>query len=309
LISKKITIVLVPEDSAKVTQFRFPRIFLVFFVLVVLTCTVSLIWIIRDYHAVKVQMPKLAMLEKKNEGQKKQLTLLSERINGISEKMDELKNFDNKLKIMANVDEGETQGQFIGVGGSDPGPKLSDESVAENLKELVLVMHQSLDELNEEIVVEKNVKIELYQFLENQKNLLASTPSIWPTKGWLSSRFGYRISPFTGGREFHKGMDISTRLNTPVAAPSDGIVVRVGRNGGFGKMITIQHGYGLVTKYAHLEKILVKKGQTVKRGDKIGLVGNTGRSTGTHLHYEVHLNGVPVNPARYLSGLPKHTPS
>ena len=203
---------------------------------------------------------------------------------------------------MANVDEGETQGQFIGVGGSDPGPKLSDESVAENLKELVLVMHQSLDELNEEIVVEKNVKIELYQFLENQKNLLASTPSIWPTKGWLSSRFGYRISPFTGGREFHKGIDISTRLNTPVTAPSDGIVVRVGRNGGFGKMITIQHGYGLVTKYAHLEKILVKKGQTVKRGDKIGLAGNTGRSTGPHLHYEVHLNGVPVNPVRYVSG-------
>jgi len=300
--SKKITIVLVPEDSAKVTQFRFPRIFLVFLALIFLTGTASLIWIIRDYHTVKVQMPKLAMLEKKNEGQKKQLTLLSERINGISEKMDELKNFDNKLKVMANIDGGETQGQFIGVGGSDPGPKPSDESVSQNLKDLVRVMHQSLDDLNQEIVVEKNVKIELYQFLENQKNLLASTPSIWPTNGWLSSRFGYRISPFTSGREFHKGMDISTRSKTPVMAPSDGIVVRAGRNGGFGKMITIQHGYGLVTKYAHLHKILVKKGQTVRRGDKIGLVGNTGRSTGPHLHYEVHLNGVPVNPARYISG-------
>jgi murein DD-endopeptidase MepM/ murein hydrolase activator NlpD len=100
----------------------------------------------------------------------------------------------------------------------------------------------------------------------------------------------------------HKGLDISTRLNTLIVAPADGIIIKTGWNGSFGKMISIRHGNGYITKYAHLNKILVKKGQAVKRGDKLGLVGQTGRSTGPHLHYEVHLKGVPVNPLRYIVG-------
>lgn len=279
-----------------------PKPFFVFLVLFFLSFLASLFWIIRDYHAVKVQLPELAMLESKNEGQKKQLRYLRERISQISQKMDELKNFDNMLKVMTNLEEGAPNGNLIGVGGSEPGSTNPDLSDTRNLKDMVRVMHRSLDQLNEEITVEKNVKVELYEFLENQKTILASTPSIWPTKGWVSSRFGYRISPFTDEREFHKGLDISARMNTPVVAPADGIVVSVGRNGGFGKMVAIKHGYGLITKYAHLEKTLVKKGQPVRRGDKIGLVGNTGRSTGPHLHYEVHVNHVPVNPLRYISG-------
>jgi murein DD-endopeptidase MepM/ murein hydrolase activator NlpD len=159
-----------------------------------------------------------------------------------------------------------------------------------------------LDLLNEEIITGDQVKHKLFQYLEDQKVLLASTPSIWPTKGWLSSRFGYRISPFTERKEMHKGIDISSRLGTPVIAPADGVVISSGRNGSFGKMVSIRHGNGFLTKYAHLQKILVKKGQAVKRGEKIGLVGKTGRSTGPHLHYEVHLKGVPLNPLRYIVG-------
>jgi len=294
--------VFVPDDSSKITQFRLPKIVVFFVALFSLSFMASLVWVIRDYYAAKGQLPTLVMLQKKNEEQKKQLTYLSTRVHQISQKMDDLKNFDQKLRIMANLEEGEAEAHFVGVGGSEPALEQSDPSEAQPLGAVVRSMHRSLDTLYEEIALEKNVKVELYQFLEKQKNILASTPSIWPTKGWLSSRFGYRISPFTDEREFHKGIDISTRLNTPVIAPADGIVTRVGRNGGFGRMVIIEHGYGLVTKYAHLEKIMVKKGQTVKRGDKIGLVGNTGRSTGPHLHYEVHLNNVAVNPLRYISG-------
>ena len=106
--------------------------------------------------------------------------------------------------------------------------------------------------------------------------------------------------PFTGRKEFHKGIDISTRIKSPIYAPADGIVSFMGRDRGYGKMVWLRHGNGILTKYGHLNTALVKKGQHVKRGETIALVGNTGRSTGPHLHYEVHLNGVAVNPIRYI---------
>ena len=259
-------------------------------------------WVIGDYKDVKAKVPEIASLQKQNEQQKVQLTYLGQRIERIHQKMSELNEFDRKLKIMTNLEESEGQGPFIGVGGSEPTMLASNSYVKEPVKDMVRSMHQSLDVLNEDIITGNQVKHKLFQYLEDQKVLLSSTPSIWPTKGWLSSRFGYRISPFTQRKEMHKGLDISPRLNTPIVAPADGIVIKTGWNGSFGRMISIRHGNGYITKYAHLNKILVKKGQTVKRGDKIGLVGQTGRSTGPHLHYEVHLKGVPVNPLRYIVG-------
>ena len=116
----------------------------------------------------------------------------------------------------------------------------------------------------------------------------------------MSSRFGNRLSPFTGRKEFHKGIDIATKMGAPIIAPANGIVSHIGYDRGYGKILTINHGYGIKTRYAHLKKILVKKGQYVKRDQKIALVGNTGRSTGSHLHYEVHLNRVSVNPLNYI---------
>jgi murein DD-endopeptidase MepM/ murein hydrolase activator NlpD len=142
--------------------------------------------------------------------------------------------------------------------------------------------------------------MELYKFLEEKKSMFACTPSIWPVKGWVSSKFGYRISPFTNEREFHEGLDISVRTGTRIVAPADGVVSSIGKTYGFGTILTINHGYNLRTRYAHLSKVLVKKGQSVKRGEKIALVGSTGRSTGPHLHYEVVLSGVPVDPLNYI---------
>jgi murein DD-endopeptidase MepM/ murein hydrolase activator NlpD len=101
-------------------------------------------------------------------------------------------------------------------------------------------------------------------------------------------------------KEFHNGLDISARIGTPIIVPSDGVVASIGTSYGFGKLLTINHGYGYKTRYAHLSKFLVKKGEYVKRGQKIALMGNTGRSTGPHLHYEVHLKGVPVDPHQYI---------
>ena len=140
----------------------------------------------------------------------------------------------------------------------------------------------------------------LLKYLDDQKSLLASTPAISPAKGWITSRFGYRKSPFTGRKEIHKGLDIASRMKTPVQATADGVIVFCGSKGFMGKVVVIDHGHGMVTRYAHLHKTLKKKGDRVKRGDRIGLIGNSGRSTGPHLHYNVRLNGISVNPEKYI---------
>ncbi len=133
-----------------------------------------------------------------------------------------------------------------------------------------------------------------------REKLLAATPSIMPVRGWFSHGYGWRKDPFTGKRAFHRGVDIVAPQGTPIAAPADGVVSRAGRLGPYGKSIDISHGYGYVTRYAHLSEVLVKPGQKVSRGDKIGAVGSTGRSTGPHLHYEMFRDGRRVNPWKYL---------
>ena len=296
---KSITIILVPDGTKGPRQLKFPKLLLPFFVLFFLSCVVSLCWIFREYQVMQDQIPLLGQLQKENERQKEQFIHLAQRIDEIIGNMGQLKELDLKLKVMMNLETGKGNAPG-GVGGSAPSLPWPDYSEAKTHKEQVRLMHQSLDNLKTEVAMLKRDKSEFRKFLESQKKLLASTPSIWPTKGWLSSRFGYRISPFTQEKEFHKGIDISARMNAPIVAPADGVVFGVDFDHGFGKTLVIKHGYGVATIYAHLNKILVKRGQYVKRGEKIALVGTTGRSTGPHLHYEVRLNGVPVNPLRYI---------
>jgi murein DD-endopeptidase MepM/ murein hydrolase activator NlpD len=130
--------------------------------------------------------------------------------------------------------------------------------------------------------------------------VLASTPSLAPVSGFFSDGFGWRRDPIDGSREFHKGVDIVAPNGTPVRASADGLVTAAGRMSGYGAMIHLAHGYGMGTRYGHLSRLMVTPGQRVKRGDVIGLVGSTGRSTGPHLHYEVFRTGVQVDPRKYL---------
>ncbi len=136
--------------------------------------------------------------------------------------------------------------------------------------------------------------------LIEQNHLLASTPTIAPVVGLITDGFGRRKDPFTGRLAHHKGLDVSARRGTPIRAPADGIVVFSGRNGGLGRCVRISHDFGFTTVYGHLDKITVEAGAEVHRGQEIGLLGNSGRSTGPHLHYEVHVNGVAKNPLYYI---------
>ena len=136
--------------------------------------------------------------------------------------------------------------------------------------------------------------------VDKRNALAAATPSIWPAHGWLSSRVGTRQDPITGARDFHDGLDISADNGTPVYATADGTVRAAGREGGYGNLVVVDHEYGLETRYGHLSRFMVKPGAKVKRGDVVGLIGSTGRSTGAHLHYEVRVNGRLLNPLQLL---------
>ncbi|MCW5827884.1 MAG: M23 family metallopeptidase [Deltaproteobacteria bacterium] len=140
----------------------------------------------------------------------------------------------------------------------------------------------------------------LLDYFKSQEMQILATPTIWPVRGWVTSTFGYRIDPFTGERRLHEGLDISSAQGTVITAPASGTVIRSGMRDAYGLSITIDHGYGLTTIYAHMSETLVKVGEKVIRGQNIGAVGSTGRSTGPHLHYEVRVNDIPVDPFRYI---------
>lgn len=294
------TIVLLSDGASKIRQLKISKLFIGLLCLIFISSISVLSWTLREYWTLKGQISHFSLLQKENGLQKKQLVALSHKIGQINVKMTELKAFDRKLKIMVNLEPNDDNTPILGIGGSDPALLNPEYTVEKAHRKLVRLLHKSLDSLSTEVTAQINEKAELYKFLDNRKSLLACTPSIWPVRGWISSTFGYRKSPFTGQKEFHSGMDICSRNHTPIIAPADGIVYSIDSDYGHGKMLLINHGNGIKTKYAHLDKILVKKGQHVKRGQEIALMGTTGRTTGPHLHYEVALNGVPLDPARYI---------
>jgi murein DD-endopeptidase MepM/ murein hydrolase activator NlpD len=161
------------------------------------------------------------------------------------------------------------------------------------------IQHE-LAELRSAYGREEKTLEQLTEAAQGRQSRWAATPSIWPVKGWVTSGFGQRVSPFTGQLAMHEGLDIGATPNAPVQVTASGRVVAQGFDPRMGNVVAVDHGYGLETQYGHLAKILVKTGQNVKRGDVIGLVGNTGLSTGPHLHYMIKVSGHPINPQRYI---------
>jgi murein DD-endopeptidase MepM/ murein hydrolase activator NlpD len=211
--------------------------------------------------------------------------------------MAKFKLFDKKLRVLANLEDHGATGEALGMGGASPDGALG---LGAGKDALIERMSTDLAELEGEALEQEASFTELQEYLLKQSALLASTPSIMPSRGWLTSTYGSRKDPFTGKRHSHKGLDIANRKGTPVISPADGVVTKVKRAGGLGKSIVLSHGYGIKTKYGHLSKYNVKVGDKVKRGEKIASMGSTGRSTGPHLHYEITVNGVHVNPANYV---------
>lgn len=196
----------------------------------------------------------------------------------------------NKLGVMAGLEQTLPDPKVGGVGGVT-GPETVAPS--RDLSASLASVDRSVADLTQK-------SRELERFYKDQSVLLASTPSIWPVRGYLSATFGNRIDPFTGAPDFHPGIDVSAPTGTRIIAPADGVVLSVGEKGGYGNAIVVDHQYGVLTRYGHLSGFAVKPGQRVKRGDVLGYVGQTGRSTAPHLHYEVWVRDQAQNPIHFI---------
>lgn len=253
-----------------------------------------------DYIQVKKKVFELNRLRQETQTQKSQLHFFSSKIEDLERQLSKLKDFDKKIRIIANLERGQESTPFMGMGGPSPSDIREKMRVEKDDKGLIQQMKMDIERLQSEATSRGESLSELEKLLETKKEILTHTPSIWPVLGWVTSGFGFRTNPFTGLAQMHEGIDISNRVGTMVAAPADGIISDMGSDLAHGRILVISHGFGTTSRFSHLNKVFVKVGQKVKRGDKVAEVGMTGKSTGPHLHYEVRLNGIPANPMRYI---------
>ena len=262
----------------------------------------SVLYFSQQYLSLQGSENELVKLRRDSKIRKIQVAKFAQQVKNFETQMARLERFEKKLRVITALENSpKSVEKNWGVGGPYG---LSTNSfktaMGRGAASMVDRLSSGLDHLDRQAKIQSISFQELDDFFKNQKSFLSSTPSIWPTRGWVTSSFGFRKSPFTGLREKHEGWDIAARSGAPVRATADGVVVVEGREYGYGNLVEIDHGYGIVTRYGHNSKHLVKVGDRVKRGQVVSLVGNTGRSTGPHLHYEILLNGVPVSPKNYI---------
>ena len=294
-------------SSTSIREFSLPRGVIWGSCLLIAAAIPALTWVGYDYYRLKqtaVRNQALSrdnqVLEGKVKAHRKQIQTFARTIEGLKNKIKGLSDLENRVRVIADIPAKGDKSGLIGIGG------IPENNIAKELPldaahtSLIREMHEQVKQTRRVADSRKLDFNNLILQLEKKKNMLAAIPSIKPVDGFITSPFGYRKSPFTGRRSFHSGLDIANKSGTKIVATAGGKVSFARRKSMFGNLIMIDHGYGRVTKYAHLKKILVKRGQAVKRGEVIALLGNTGQSTGPHLHYEVVINGTPVNPANYI---------
>lgn len=284
------TLIVVPHARARFRKFQVSVLLTRWVAAAAGVLVLVMVGILVHYTWMAVEMAELRRLRTENMALATKAKAYEENAGRLQAKVLALQNTVTKLGLMAGVEDALPDARVGGVGGlsrlETAAPSLDIESSLSSLDRTVSAL------------TEKSSQIE--SVFEDRHQVLASTPSIWPVRGYLSAGFGNRIDPFTGLRDFHPGIDISTPIGTKVVVPANGVVVFTGAKGGYGSAIVIDHGYGVMTRYAHLDGFNVHPGQRVKRGDVIGFVGNSGRSTAPHLHYEVWVSNQMQNPIRFI---------
>jgi murein DD-endopeptidase MepM/ murein hydrolase activator NlpD len=293
------TVLIVSDHSQGIRKFRVPRRWLKNVAYVAGGVALVGLLTVGHYFSLMGSASENSVLKEENAQLRSQILLVQEKVAHISATLDRVERFDAKLRTAVTQLQDPERNLAIGpVGNAEveaaiPGPAPAAEA---NLTALP----GKLSSLETEAARQEQSLRELQEYFDDQRSLLATTPSIWPARGWVTSDFGTRLDPWSAERKMHQGIDIASPHGQPVYTPSDGTVVFAGTEGGYGKVLVLDHGYGVKTRYGHLSEIHVRAGDRVRRGDKIGAVGNTGRSTGPHLHYEVRVNGIPENPRKFI---------
>lgn len=306
---KYFTLIVVPDATSKFKQLKIPyllpRSLIVLVILVILGGGVSSYYLIINYQNMNKMITELPQIRKEARNQKALIERYEQDITELRQMVSRLKLVNAKLMLMAGVENPSDAQVNLGVGGVENEGELATiiQGFQEQSEQVMLQKIDNLSKLKKDAVSQEELSQRLMEFFQDQNTLLAATPSIWPVKGWVTSGFGMRKSPFTGKRTMHSGIDIATKTGTSIKSPADGIVSFSDTKGAFGKVIVIDHGYGYTTFYGHCSKLLKNVGDKVKRGDVIAHVGNTGSSTGPHLHYEVRVNGVAANPSKFILDL------
>jgi len=250
-------------------------------------------------HVVRPAPLRVVLAKQDNTEQAQAIARLSSEVAKLDQEMNILRNYNRHLRRLSEIslDSAESL-NGMGGGGEDYHEQEGADALAERM--LIGEISEHIRRLGIDISIEQEVAQELLAGIERQRLIASHTPCISPTRGLLTSCYGWRDSPFTGEREFHYGIDIASLENAPVFAPADGTVTAYYKNESYGNVMVINHGYGIKTRYSHLKKPAVTIGENVKKGKKIAYVGNSGQSTGSHLHYEIIVNGTHVNPQRYM---------
>ncbi|MCP4499395.1 MAG: peptidoglycan DD-metalloendopeptidase family protein [Deltaproteobacteria bacterium] len=304
---KYFTLMIVPDANAQVKRIQIRRGLVYGAVLALMGLCAAVLVLVVHYTYVVNQVFEADELRVQNVELQDRLDEVQGKIATVEDRFAKVKSLDERLRKLTDLKD---SSRFLGHQEQSPaagGGIFKDAFAAPlggNDKDTVLLQQRLYDSrlsgLGHAAFEQLDSLSELVDYFNARKALLASTPSILPAHGYGTSNFGQRQDPFTGERKMHAGIDVGASVGTLVMAPASGTVIFAGRRGAYGNMIAIDHGRGIITHYGHLSRILVKVGDKVKRRMKIGEVGNTGRSTGAHLHYEVRLDGVPVNPMQYV---------
>jgi len=296
------TFMFLPGPNARIRTLNISKSVIIAVLLSLAGVIVLPVYLMYQYNSVKGKVGELQSMREELMQQKAQVQNYALDLLDYKRQMFLMRDLDAKLRQAVSLGPRDKEQLLLGIGGLDElglqnltaiGEKKQDEALRE--------MHQELTQLQGAASHQETSLQALIEYFEDKRSLYASTPAAWPVRGWVTSPFGNRSSPINGKTQFHEGIDIAAQIGSPVAAPADGVVIKAGLEAGYGNIVELSHGYGLKTVFGHNSRLNVKPGQHVKRGDIIAYSGNTGSSTGPHLHYEVRVNGLPVNPVRYLN--------
>lgn len=291
-------IIFITGKDNKTTNLRIRSIFIALILIACVAILVSFTYNLTSFAKKEVDRNRLLQVENENRVVRNEINRIEKEMSNLQTFIDSLELYDKKLRSYAPLRPIDDELRNMGVGGYTP--LFEKEELSLDVKSELTNVSETLDNLVGRARLQKSSFDELANFLEEKAYLRNHTPSIMPVQGWLIRGFGYQIDPFTGQVKMHEGLDIAAPTGTPIVVPADGTVRYAGNKKDYGLSVEVDHGYGFVTRYGHCQRIRVNSGMRIKRGDVIAYVGNTGRSTGPHLHYEVRVSHTAVNPMNYV---------